>query len=161
MYLWEDVVQITYTLWEASAIVVWDVHGCIHICVQLMVRIVIAQYLQWFRTALQAGVKFMLLACVVVTITRDHIHIHMYVYGYTSSLIHTVMSASFLTTDEIRKRMCLLTRLYGMLCEGGMSWWSACANLINSVSTTLHARTYEKIWYRSCTCTFHGRLLPL
>ena len=61
----------------------------------------------------------MLLACVVVTITRDHIHIHMYVYGYTSSLIHTVMSASFLTTDEIRKRMCLLTRLYGMLCEGG------------------------------------------
>ena len=62
----------------------------------------------------------MLLACVVVTITRDHIHvtIYTYMYAYTSSLIHTVMSASFLTTDEIRKRMCLLTRLY---CKGGMS----------------------------------------
>ena len=48
----------------------------------------------------------MLLACVVVTIIRDHIHIHMYMYAYTSSLIHTVMSASFLTTDEIRKHIC-------------------------------------------------------
>ena len=48
-----------------------------------------------------------------------------------------VMSALCLTTDEIHKHVRLSTRLYGMFFKGGMSL-SACTNLINSVSTTLH-----------------------
>ena len=48
-----------------------------------------------------------------------------------------VMSTLFLTTDEIRKHVCLSIRLYGLFFKGGMSW-SACTNLISSVSTTLH-----------------------
>ena len=69
-----------------------------------------------------------------------------------------VMRALCLTTDEIRKHVRLSTRLYGILFKGGLSW-SACTNLINSVSTTLHVRTYEKTWYRSHA--LYGRFLLL